>query len=97
MLAFYGQLHSSLGSVSYLSDQKITDKSTSLNYYFNPSNPYLSTQVTLYSNSTTENEHRKISGVEDQTKLSTRGVNIRNHSNCLGSPWCMAWIICWIK
>lgn len=80
MLAFYGQLHSSLGSVSYLSDQKITDKSTSLNYYFNPSNPYLSTQVTLYSNSTTENEHRKISGVEDQTKLSTRGVNIRNHS-----------------
>lgn len=84
MLEFYGKLHSSLGSVSYLSDQKIIDKSTALNYYFNPNNPYVNAQVTLYNNSTTEKEQRQISSVEDQTKLNTRGVNIRNHSEL---PW----------
>lgn len=84
LAAFYAGATSQFGSVSYLSDQKIIDKSTALNYYFNPNNPYVNAQVTLYNNSTTEKEQRQISGVEDQTKLSTRGVNIRNHSEL---PW----------
>ncbi|HHW7568569.1 TPA: TonB-dependent hemoglobin/transferrin/lactoferrin family receptor [Mannheimia haemolytica] len=84
LAAFYGGLGAQFGSVSYLSDQKINDKSTALNYYFNPSNPYVNAQVTVYQNSTTEKEQRKVSGVEDRTKLTTRGINLRNHSEL---PW----------
>lgn len=40
--------------------------------------------MTVYQNSTTEKEQRKVSGVEDRTKLTTRGINLRNHSEL---PW----------
>ncbi|WP_044470995.1 TonB-dependent hemoglobin/transferrin/lactoferrin family receptor [Mannheimia massilioguelmaensis] len=81
MIAFYSQINSLLGSVSYLSDQKINDKNTALNYYFNPNSPYVNAQFTLYSNSTEEKEQRKLSGVQDKTKLTTQGFNLRNHSD----------------
>lgn len=81
---FYAGVTSRFGSVSYLTDQKITDKSTALNYYFNPYNPYINAQFTVYRNSTKEKEKRQLSGVKDQTKLNTTGLNLRNHSELPG-------------
>lgn len=78
---FYAGVTSRFGSVSYLTDQKITDKSTALHYYLNPETPYVNAQFTLYNNSTKEKERRQLSGVEDTTKLTTRGINLRNHSD----------------
>ena len=69
-----------LGSVSYLTDQQIPDQSTVFNYYLTPDNPYLNTHIALYNNKTIEKEQRKVSGVKDQTKLTTRGINLRNSS-----------------
>ncbi|PRI36955.1 Heme/hemopexin utilization protein C precursor [Haemophilus influenzae] len=76
--AFYAGLR--FGSVSYLSDQQIPDQSTVFNYYLTPDNPYLNTHIALYNNKTIEKEQRKVSGVKDQTKLTTRGINLRNSS-----------------
>lgn len=77
---FYAGLSSGFGSVSYLSDQQIPDQSTVFNYYLTPDNPYLNTHIALYNNKTIEKEQRKVSGVKDQTKLTTRGINLRNSS-----------------
>lgn len=77
---FYSGVKTRLGSVSYLSDQQIPDQSTVFNYYFTPDNPYLNTHIALYNNKTIEKEQRKVSGVKDQTKLTTRGINLRNSS-----------------
>lgn len=77
---FYAGLSSRFGSVSYLSDQQIPDQSTVFNYYLTPDNPYLNTHIALYNNKTIEKEQRKVSGVKDQTKLTTRGINLRNSS-----------------
>ncbi len=68
------------GSVSYLTDQQIPDQSTVFNYYLTPDNPYLNTHIALYNNKTIEKEQRKVSGVKDQTKLTTRGINLPNSS-----------------
>ncbi|PRM10695.1 Heme/hemopexin utilization protein C precursor [Haemophilus influenzae] len=78
--AFYDGLIPRFGSVSYLSDQQIPDQSTVFNYYLTPDNPYLNTHIALYNNKTIEKEQRKVSGVKDQTKLTTRGINLRNSS-----------------
>lgn len=78
--AFYAGLIPRFGSVSYLSDQQIPDQSTVFNYYLTPDNPYLNTHIALYNNKTIEKEQRKVSGVKDQTKLTTRGINLRNSS-----------------
>ncbi|HHF6548046.1 TPA: TonB-dependent hemoglobin/transferrin/lactoferrin family receptor [Haemophilus influenzae] len=78
--AFYSGVKTRFGSVSYLSDQQIPDQSTVFNYYFTPDNPYLNTHIALYNNKTIEKEQRKVSGVKDQTKLTTRGINLRNSS-----------------
>lgn len=78
--AFYAGLTPRFGSVSYLSDQQIPDQSTVFNYYLTPDNPYLNTHIALYNNKTIEKEQRKVSGVKDQTKLTTRGINLRNSS-----------------
>lgn len=77
---FYSGVKTRFGSVSYLSDQQIPDQSTVFNYYFTPDNPYLNTHIALYNNKTIEKEQRKVSGVKDQTKLTTRGINLRNSS-----------------
>lgn len=77
---FYSKVKTRFGSVSYLSDQQIPDQSTVFNYYFTPDNPYLNTHIALYNNKTIEKEQRKVSGVKDQTKLTTRGINLRNSS-----------------
>ena len=77
---FYSGVKTRLGSVSYLSDQQIPDQSTVFNYYLTPDNPYLNTHIALYNNKTIEKEQRKVSGVKDQTKLTTRGINLRNSS-----------------
>lgn len=77
---FYAGLSSRFGSASYLSDQQIPDQSTVFNYYLTPDNPYLNTHIALYNNKTIEKEQRKVSGVKDQTKLTTRGINLRNSS-----------------
>nr|PRJ08250.1 Heme/hemopexin utilization protein C precursor [Haemophilus influenzae]PRL78661.1 Heme/hemopexin utilization protein C precursor [Haemophilus influenzae] len=77
---FYSGVKTRLGSVSYLTDQQIPDQSTVFNYYLTPDNPYLNTHITLYNNKTIEKEQRKVSGVKDQTKLTTRGINLRNSS-----------------
>ncbi|MCK8874529.1 heme/hemopexin-binding protein HxuC [Haemophilus influenzae] len=77
---FYSGVKTRLGSVSYLSDQQIPDQSTVFNYYLTPDNPYLNTHIALYNNKTIEKEQRKVSDVKDQTKLTTRGINLRNSS-----------------
>lgn len=77
---FYSGVTTRFGSVSYLSDQQIPDQSTVFNYYLTPDNPYLNTHIVLYNNKTIEKEQRKVSGVKDQTKLTTRGINLRNSS-----------------
>ncbi|HHF0443889.1 TPA: TonB-dependent hemoglobin/transferrin/lactoferrin family receptor [Haemophilus influenzae] len=77
---FYSGVKTRFGSVSYLSDQQIPDQSTVFNYYLTPDNPYLNTHIALYNNKTIEKEQRKVSGVKDQTKLTTRGINLRNSS-----------------
>lgn len=77
---FYAGSSSRFGSASYLSDQQIPDQSTVFNYYVTPDNPYLNTHIALYNNKTIEKEQRKVSGVKDQTKLTTRGINLRNSS-----------------
>lgn len=77
---FYSKVKTRFGSVSYLSDQQIPDQSTVFNYYLTPDNPYLNTHIALYNNKTIEKEQRKVSGVKDQTKLTTRGINLRNSS-----------------
>ena len=77
---FYSGVTTRFGSVSYLSDQQIPDQSTVFNYYLTPDNPYLNTHIALYNNKTIEKEQRKVSGVKDQTKLTTRGINLRNSS-----------------
>lgn len=77
---FYSGVKTRLGSVSYLTDQQIPDQSTVFNYYLTPDNPYLNTHIELYNNKTIEKEQRKVSGVKDQTKLTTRGINLRNSS-----------------
>ncbi|MCK8933770.1 TonB-dependent hemoglobin/transferrin/lactoferrin family receptor [Haemophilus influenzae] len=77
---FYSGVRARLGGVSYLSDQQIPDQSTVFNYYLTPDNPYLNTHIALYNNKTIEKEQRKVSGVKDQTKLTTRGINLRNSS-----------------
>ncbi|HHF7319209.1 TPA: TonB-dependent hemoglobin/transferrin/lactoferrin family receptor [Haemophilus influenzae] len=77
---FYAGLSSVFGSVSYLTDQQIPDQSTVFNYYLTPDNPYLNTHIALYNNKTIEKEQRKVSGIKDQTKLTTRGINLRNSS-----------------
>lgn len=77
---FYAGSSSRFGSASYLSDQQIPDQSTVFNYYLTPDNPYLNTHIALYNNKTIEKEQRKVSGVKDQTKLTTRGINLRNSS-----------------
>ncbi len=79
-LKFYSGVKTRFGSVSYLSDQQIPDQSTVFNYYLTPDNPYLNTHIALYNNKTIEKEQRKVSGVKDQTKLTTRGINLRNSS-----------------
>ena len=79
-LKFYSGVKTRLGSVSYLTDQQIPDQSTVFNYYLTPDNPYLNTHIALYNNKTIEREQRKVSGVKDQTKLTTRGINLRNSS-----------------
>ena len=79
-LKFYSGVKTRFGSVSYLSDQQIPDQSTVFNYYLTPDNPYLNTHIVLYNNKTIEKEQRKVSGVKDQTKLTTRGINLRNSS-----------------
>lgn len=79
-LKFYSGVKTRLGSVSYLTDQQIPDQSTVFNYYLTPDNPYLNTHIALYNNKTIEKEQRKVSGVKDQTKLTTRGINLRNSS-----------------
>ncbi|BBE92888.1 TPA: TonB-dependent hemoglobin/transferrin/lactoferrin family receptor [Haemophilus influenzae] len=78
--AFYSKVKTRFGSVSYLSDQQIPDQSMVFNYYLTPDNPYLNTHIVLYNNKTIEKEQRKVSGVKDQTKLTTRGINLRNSS-----------------
>lgn len=80
MKDFYSKENARFGSVSYLSDQQIPDQSTVFNYYLTPDNPYLNTHIALYNNKTIEKEQRKVSGVKDQTKLTTRGINLRNSS-----------------
>lgn len=80
MADFYSKGSARLGSASYLSDQQIPDQSTVFNYYLMPDNPYLNTHIALYNNKTIEKEQRKVSGVKDQTKLTTRGINLRNSS-----------------
>ncbi|PRJ73329.1 Heme/hemopexin utilization protein C precursor [Haemophilus influenzae] len=77
---FYAGSSSRFGSASYLSDQQIPDQSTVFNYYLTPDNPYLNTHIALYNNKTIEKEQRKVSGVKDQTKLTIRGINLRNSS-----------------
>lgn len=77
---FYSGVKTRLGSVSYLTDQQIPDQSSVFNYYLTPDNPYLNTHIALYNNKTIEKEQRKVSGVKDQTKLTTRGINLRNSS-----------------
>lgn len=77
---FYSGVKTRFGSVSYLTDQQIPDQSTVFNYYLTPDNPYLNTHIVLYNNKTIEKEQRKVSGVKDQTKLTTRGINLRNSS-----------------
>lgn len=77
---FYSGVKTRLGSVSYLTDQQIPDQSTVFNYYLTPDNPYLNTHIALYNNKTIEKEQRKVSGVKDQTKLTTGGINLRNSS-----------------
>ncbi|HHF0975299.1 TPA: heme/hemopexin-binding protein HxuC [Haemophilus influenzae] len=77
---FYSGVKTRLGSVSYLTDQQIPDQSTVFNYYLTPDNPYLNTHIALYNNKTIEKEQRKVSDVKDQTKLTTRGINLRNSS-----------------
>lgn len=77
---FYSGVKTRFGSVSYLSDQQIPDQSMVFNYYLTPDNPYLNTHIVLYNNKTIEKEQRKVSGVKDQTKLTTRGINLRNSS-----------------
>ncbi|HHF4119413.1 heme/hemopexin-binding protein HxuC [Haemophilus influenzae] len=77
---FYSGVKTRFGSVSYLTDQQIPDQSTVFNYYLTPDNPYLNTHIALYNNKTIEKEQRKVSGVRDQTKLTTRGINLRNSS-----------------
>lgn len=77
---FYSKVKTRFGSVSYLSDQQIPDQSTVFNYYLTPDNPYLNTHIALYNNKTIEKEQRKVSGVKDRTKLTTRGINLRNSS-----------------
>lgn len=79
-LKFYSGVKTRLGSVSYLTDQQIPDQSTVFNYYLTPDNPYLNTHIALYNNKTIEKDQRKVSGVKDQTKLTTRGINLRNSS-----------------
>lgn len=79
-LKFYSGVKTRFGSVSYLTDQQIPDQSTVFNYYLTPDNPYLNTHIALYNNKTIEKEQRKVSGVKDQTKLTTRGINLRNSS-----------------
>ncbi|MBF0784068.1 TonB-dependent hemoglobin/transferrin/lactoferrin family receptor [Muribacter muris] len=82
MTKIYGEL----GSISYLTRQQITDQSSVLNYYFNPKdNPYFNTQFTLYRNSTLEKEARLNSDIRDQTKLTTKGFNLRNTSDLNGA------------
>lgn len=77
---FYSKVKTRFGSVSYLTDQQIPDQSTVFNYYLTPDNPYLNTHIALYNNKTIEKEQRKVSGVKDKTKLTTRGINLRNSS-----------------
>lgn len=77
---FYSGVKTRFGSVSYLTDQQIPDQSTVFNYYLTPDNPYLNTHIVLYNNKTIEKEQRKVSGVRAQTKLTTRGINLRNSS-----------------
>ena len=77
---FYSGVKTRLGSVSYLTDQQIPDQSTVFNYYLTPDNPYLNTHIALYNNKNNEKEQRKVSDVKDQTKLTTRGINLRNSS-----------------
>lgn len=77
---FYSGVKTRLGSVSYLTDQQIPDQSTVFNYYLTLDNPYLNTHIALYNNKTIEKEQRKVSDVKDQTKLTTRGINLRNSS-----------------
>lgn len=79
-LKFYSGVKTRFGSVSYLTDQQIPDQSTVFNYYLTPDNPYLNTHIALYNNKTIEKEQRKVSGVKDQTKLTTEGINLRNSS-----------------
>ncbi|VTU08609.1 TonB-dependent hemoglobin/transferrin/lactoferrin family receptor [Actinobacillus porcinus] len=82
MTRFYEGLTSVLGSVSYRAKQKITDQSSALHYYFTPKdNDYINSQLTLYRNSTKEKEQRIASGLQDQTKLSTMGLSIRNSTD----------------
>lgn len=61
-----------------LVDQKITDQSTVLNYFYNPNSPYINAQITLYRNSTIEKEDQINSSIKDKTRLTTLGINLRN-------------------
>lgn len=84
MQAFYAGLASRLGNVSYVSDQEILDQSTVLNYYFDPESALSNGQLSVYRNETKEQERRVVSGLQDQTRLTTTGVNLRNSSEVHG-------------
>ncbi|NBI42283.1 TonB-dependent hemoglobin/transferrin/lactoferrin family receptor [[Haemophilus] felis] len=80
--SFYEGIMKKFGTSSYLSEQKINDQSTVLNYYLNPeNNPYLNTQFTLFRNHTVEKEKRVKSGLQDKTQLSSLGFSLRNSSD----------------
>ncbi|WP_301099857.1 TonB-dependent hemoglobin/transferrin/lactoferrin family receptor, partial [Otariodibacter sp.] len=82
VLDFYASQKDTLGSVSYLSKQKITDQNTTLNYYFNPEdNAYINSQLTAFHNKTEEKEERMVNGLKDKTEFTSSGINLRNSSN----------------
>ncbi|MGX2956674.1 TonB-dependent hemoglobin/transferrin/lactoferrin family receptor [Ursidibacter arcticus] len=76
------KVYAQLGGVSYLTQQKVIEKSTALHYQFNPEkNSYFNTKITAYQNQIDEKERRLVSDIKDRTKLKTTGFNLQNSSD----------------
>ncbi|WKT00778.1 TonB-dependent hemoglobin/transferrin/lactoferrin family receptor [Gallibacterium salpingitidis] len=73
-------LYGSIGGISDLAQQKVSDSSVSLNYLFNPSSNLINGKFTAYLNNTKETETNQRTGVNDFTKYKTLGFNLQNAS-----------------
>ncbi|MDH2925526.1 hemoglobin/transferrin/lactoferrin receptor protein [Nicoletella semolina] len=66
------------GNDNPLTDQRIVENNSIINYYLTPNNRYINAQITLFKNATKESEKRIKNQTSDLTQLNTVGINLKN-------------------